>query len=547
MKRNYQTHKFLDESTGEERQYALVPLEEVEQTPAQQNLIQRVWGLLRSKDEREQETPVTTDTGVSLIAGSSNAMIANRYYDEMKINQARVGMIADYERMDAECIEVQTALDITVGNVFLPAEGDQESHEIVSDDAAVKATLDDLDKRIEAHEILPEICRSLLQTGDSFEEKVIDAHPRVARLKYLNPKYMVRNEDVYGRLREENAFEMRDDSQQAVAQFQPWQVVHTRFRHKRGNLYGTSFFFNSRRPWRQLAMMEDGVCIRYLTRAGKRLAFYIPVPKNAQPEEKKKLIREAIQKLKKRSIVDSDGKMDLRRNPLADDEDYYIPVEEGAEGRAKVELLDSGGMNDNLAPVMYFRDKVVLPTRVPKAYMGLEQDTRGRAMLGWQDIEFGRVVRAVQKIMANFQRNVYDTELRLGGIVPDDDLYWVKYPPISFIDEQMKVAVEKARWDIAAAAKTGLGIPLRWLLEQVVGLSEEHVAEIVTNLEPVQSQQGWGGGGGGFGQREQGAVKEAVYGNLRLQGELMDLKSRIQLVLAERLNQPLIVGRTQEG
>jgi hypothetical protein len=551
MKRDYQTHKFRDEATGEERDYALVPLDEVDQTPAQQNLIQRVWGLLKSKDEKEQETPVTTDTGVSLFAGSSNALIAQRYYDEMKINQARVGMLADYERMDAECVEAQTALDITVGNVFLPVEGDQESHEIVSDDTAVKTTLDDLDKRIDSHEILPEICRGLLQTGDSFEEKVIDAHPRIARLKYLNPKYMVRNEDVYGRLRDD-AYEMRDESQQRLAVFAPWQVVHTRFRHKRGNLYGTSFFFNSRRPWRQLSMMEDGVCIRYLTRAGKRLAFYIPVPKNMQPEEKKKLVREAVSKLKRRSVVDSDGKMDLRRNPLADDEDYYIPVEEGAEGRARVELLDSGGMNDNLAPVMYFRDKVVLPTRVPKAYMGLEQDTRGRAMLGWQDIEFGRVVRSVQKIMANFQRDIYDTELRLNGIVPEDDLYWVKYPPISFIDEQMKVTVEQTRWTIAQLANQSMGVPKRWLLANVLNLDDEEVEEIMASLEPVQSQQGWGGsswggGGGSFGQKEQAAVKEAVYTNLRLQGELMDLKSRIKLVLSEKLNQPLIVGRTQEG
>jgi hypothetical protein len=544
MKRKYPVHNLIDEDTGTERAFALVPLEEIEQEPAQRSLIKRVWDVLRSKDDKEQETPVTTDTGVSLVAGSTSALIALRYYEEMKIQQARRGMLEDYERMDSECVEAQTALDITVGNVFLPMADDEETHEIISDDQAVKDLLDDLDDRLEMHEQLPEICRGLLHAGDSFEEIVVDSHPRIARIKYLNPKYMNRNEDAFGRLNEEKAFEMKDESQVVIAAFAPWQVIHTRFRHIRGNLYGRSFFFNSRRPWRQLSMMEDGVCIRYLTRAGKCLAFYIPVPAKAQPEEKKKMVSDAIRQLKRRSVVDTDGKMDLRRNPMADDEDYYIPVEEGAEGRARVELLDSGGMNDNLTPVFYFRDKVILPTRVPKAYMGLEQDTRGRATLGWQDIEFARVVRSVQKQMAGFQCKLYDMEIRLHGAKPERDLYTVKYPPISFIDEQMKVTVEQTRWTIAQLANTSMGIPKRWLLENILHLADEDVEEVMSSLEPTQAQQApgqFGGGAGQFGQKEMGAVKEAVYSNLRLQSELVDLKSKIKAVLTEKLNQPLSI------
>jgi hypothetical protein len=41
-----------------------------------------------------------------------------------------------------------------------------------------------------------------------------------------------------------------------------------------------------------------------------------------------------------------------------------------------------------------------------------------------------------------------------------------------------------------------------------------------------------------------GAVKEAVYSNLRLQSELVDLKSKIKAVLTERLHMPVSVGHT---
>jgi len=100
-----------------------------------------------------------------------------------------------------------------------------------------------------------------------------------------------------------------------------------------------------------------------------------------------------------------------------------------------------------------------------------------------------------------------------------------------------------------------MGIPTRWLLENIIKLSEEDVAEVVNNLEPIQPQGGgFGGGGGGgrwesvypqgFGPKEMSNVKEAVFGNLRLQSELVDLKAKIKAVLTERLHMPVSVNHT---
>jgi hypothetical protein len=551
----------LVEERGTGRELAVVPIEEVIQPePAQLNLIQRVWAAVRGKlpEVRLDKDPLTTDIGFSLQANVQSFSALDRYDEAMRLSQQRKALFDDYDRMDEECVEVSTALDITVGHVFLPMDSDQESHEIVSDDQKVIDIIEDCDRRVEMHEILPEWCKTLLKWGDSFEEIVCDATPQVSRLKYLNPRYMKRNEDRYGRLIPERAFVQVDEAGQDLIEFQAWQVVHTRFRHERGNLYGNSFYKKSRRPFRQLAMMEDGCVIRRLTKSGKKYAFYIPVPKNAQPEEKKKVVEEAIRRLKRRASVDANGKLDLRRSPLAEEEDIYIPVEEGAEGRAKVEVFDPGGINDNLNDVVFFRDKVLLPTNVPKAYLGLEADTRGRAMLGWQDINFGRNIRTIQKLMAGAQRKVYDVELILKGVIPTQDLYTVKYPPISMVDEQMKLAVEQAKWTLAQTAKTSLGIPLKWLLENIVKLPEKDVEFLVANLEEPQSQsQGWGGGGGwgsggggfsggqgGFGERDMRAIKDSVYSNMRLQGELFDLREKLRVIVQERLLEPVEVNVT---
>jgi hypothetical protein len=42
MRRDYPVHNLIDEATGNERAFALVPLEEITQEPAQRSLIQRV-------------------------------------------------------------------------------------------------------------------------------------------------------------------------------------------------------------------------------------------------------------------------------------------------------------------------------------------------------------------------------------------------------------------------------------------------------------------------------------------------------------------------
>ena len=538
------TTRLIDHRDGVEKDFALVPLEEGYRPKRQKNLAQRIWNSLKPKLDIETPDRLTTDSGVSVNAGSLTTSAALAYYDQMKQQQTRKARMDDYDRMDEECVEASAALDIVVGNVFLPMEGDRETHDIIADDNTVREILVNLDKRIETHEIMPEICRSMLKDGDSFEEVVADETPSIIRLKYLNPRFMIRCEDRFGRLESPVAFKMQDESLQTVAEFKPWQVVHTRFRHQRGNLYGKSFFYNSRKPWRQLAMMEDGVVIKRLTKATKRYAFYIPVPKNAHPDEKKRIVAEAIAKLKRRSIVDSDGKLDLRRSPLADDEDFYIPVEEGGDQQAKVEVFDPGTSSDNMLDVTYFRDKMILPTRVPKAYMGLEADTRGRAMLGWQDVEFGRMIRSVQKIMAGKQRRIYDTELLFNGYIPTEELYSVIYPPISFVDEQMRMAIEQVKWTIVQNANTALGVPLRWLLENIIKLSEKEVEEIVSSLEPKQVAAP-GMGGGGIGQKEMGAIKESVFTNMRLQNDLFDLRNKLRVIIQEKLHQPLVVTETE--
>jgi hypothetical protein len=133
-------------------------------------------------------------------------------------------------------------------------------------------------KRVDLHELAPKSYRSALMYGDAFEEVVFDPANAIIRIKWLNPNYMRRNEDEFGRLMPDDAFTMIDAGGDPVAEFAHWQVIHQRHEHERGDLYGMSFFFSGRRPFRILQAMEDGVAIKRLQNATESLVFYIPVP-----------------------------------------------------------------------------------------------------------------------------------------------------------------------------------------------------------------------------------------------------------------------------
>jgi hypothetical protein len=545
MNESFLIRKMQDERDNQVKDFVLIPLAEAETMFTEKdkkNLAERFWNVFRKSESKGDETPnqITTDSGMAGKIGIGDSSVADQYYKFMELKNTRNSLYEEYERMDRECCEARTALNVTVSNVFMSAEGDQESHKVVSDNDQVLNEVKETDRTLEMNQNLPQICRSALKYGDEYEELVADGSGTLIRLKYLNPKYTFRNEDAYGRLKEDKAYYMEDDNGSILATFYPWQVIHTRFEHERGNLNGSGFYYGSRLSWRKHGMMEDGVVIRYLTRASKRYAYYLQVPKNMRPEQLESFVSNQKNEMKRKKLIDSDGKLDLRRAPFAEDEDIFIPVDQ--DSKSRVEMFDSGGLNDNLTGLNYFMTKVLLPTRVPKAYIGLEEGVRSRATLGWQDIEFARMIRSVQRMMSGFQRRVYNTQLIFRGIPIEDEgehSYKIIYPAISFLDEQMRVAINQMRWAIVSQVKKDLGIPLKWLLQNIVQLNDTDITEIINNLEPVQ-QQGWGGGGGQWGQADQSAVREVVFSNMRLQSELLDLRDKLHIVITEKLHVPLV-------
>jgi hypothetical protein len=526
----------------------LIPLEEgfgeITLTPAQKGIFARVGQRLRgwfttktSVADDEHSTDMGNQQSVAAAMGTG---ISSAYYQQTKEENTRLARYRDYEKMDSECTELTRALSVTVSNVFASRKGGDESYVVRSSDPSTENIINDLDTRVEMQEILPEICRSLLKYGDEFEEVVVDNSLLVTRLKWLNQKNMYRIEDEYGRLSYDKAYVMKQDGSADEIPFKPWQVMHLRHDHQRGETYGRGFFFAARKPWRQLSMMEDGLVLTRMVRSTDRMVFTIPIPKGANEIEVRRILDTAKKHLKRRSVVDSStGKLDVRKSPLTDDEDIFIASH--VDNPARVEKLTASSVLGQLTDVEYFQNKMFMSTGTPKTYLGIERDVNSKATLQWEDIEYGRLLRSIQKEMAAFQRRLYHLQLLLQGKPFDRKAFEIIYPAISFIDEEMRIGILKLKWEIAALA-IGLNVPMDWVLRNILDLDDSDVGEIFAAMTPVQQSPGFVAPTQGIPVEniDLASVRHRVFADARLTRSIRELKDMIAVVQSSGLARPAV-------
>lgn len=499
-----------------------------------------------SKDNISKEDNPDQTTAIDISAASTGS---NYIYEQMQLDNSRLSRYEDYEKMEVESTILERALAVVTNNTFMSRKGDGNSWEVTSEDdpGAVKI-IEELEERTSVRSIMPSIYRSALQYGDGFEEVVFDNKNLVTDLRWLPPKNMERNEDAFGRLYPESAFSLVDTmgSNDVIAHLPWWQCVHLRHAHRRGNRYGTSMYFPSRRPFRILRPMEDSVALNRIVSGVDRLAIYFPIPKNTKAKERQRMATEMARKFTTKLSVDSDGRIDFSRNPMLDTENFFIGV--SGDETAKVERITGSTLTDNLKDVEYFQSDVVLGTGVPKAYLGIERDTHAKAILGWEDIEFARQLRWNQQEVAWFLREIYDRQLVVLNQQTGKKIYSLVFPSISFIDDEMLWSVMMMRWKIAAEARATLGIPVEWLLKEIVGIDDDAIEKILNHPDfRITNQENLANGASeGFSTHDATAnemknAKNAINQNMSAMNSLHDLKSKIDYVMKHRLNSDVVL------
>lgn len=258
-----------------------------------------------------------------------------------------------------------------------------------------------------------------------------------------------------------------------------WQVSHFRLLGNDAFLpYGASVLEGARRIWRQLILIEDAMLVYRVIRSPERRVFYIDVG-NIPPENVSDYIEQAQTSLKRNAVVDkSTGQVDLRYNPLSVDEDYFLPVR-GGESGTRIDTLAGGSNTTAIEDVEYIQKKLFAALKIPKAYLGYDEDIGAKATLAQEDIRFSRTINRIQKTIISELNKIAMIHLYSHGYTDEELLnFKLKLSNPSAIAQQQKLELIRTKFEIASQASESL-VDRDWIRKNILELNSDEIKRIM--------------------------------------------------------------------
>jgi hypothetical protein len=255
--------------------------------------------------------------------------------------------------------------------------------------------------------------------------------------------------------------------------FDNYEVAHFRLLTDMNFLpYGRSYIEPARKLFKQYVLMEDAMLIHRIVRAPEKRIFYMNVG-SIPPNEVDAFMEKTLSKLKRTPHVDEKtGEYNLRYNMQNLLEDFYIPVR-GNDSSTKIDSV-SGMQWDGIQDVEYLRDKLFAALKVPKAFMGYDENTDGKATLAAQDIRFARTIERIQRIVVSELYKIALVHLYTQGY-RDEQLanFELELTTPSIIYDQERVALLREKMELAQQMTDSNLFPTDYVYDHIFHLSED--------------------------------------------------------------------------
>jgi hypothetical protein len=260
--------------------------------------------------------------------------------------------------------------------------------------------------------------------------------------------------------------------------FDNYEIAHFRLMTDVNYLpYGRAYIEPARRLYKQYALMEDAMLIHRITRSPDRRVFKINVG-SIPPNEVDQFMQKTITAMKRTPLVNEQtGEYNLKYNSQNLMEDFYIPVR-GNDTSTSIENL-SGLNYDGIADVNYLRDKLFAALRVPKAFMGYDENLQGKATLAAEDIRFARTIDRIQRIILSELYKIAIVHLYTQGYTADNLAnFELNLTTPSIIYDQERIALMKEKMDLAAQMLETKLVSSDWIYENVFHFSQDQYEEM---------------------------------------------------------------------
>ncbi len=407
----------------------------------------------------------------------------------MAYQQVRIDLFRDYDGMDNDPI-IASALDI------------------YSDEATVKNELGDVLKINCANENTKEILhnlfydilniefnlwpwtRNLVKYGDFFlqleispELGIVNVLPmsvyetsRVEGFDIENPQ---RVKFVYSPFQNpNNGLSMAS----AKKEYENYEVAHFRLYSDSNFLpYGKSMVEGARRVWKQLSLMEDAMLIHRIMRAPEKRIFKVDVG-NIPPTEVDNYMQKIINSSKKVPFLDPQtGEYNLKYNIQNLIEDYYMPVR-GSDNGTSIDTLK--GLEYNMIEdINYLKGKMMAALKIPKIYLGYEEDVSGKATLAGQDVRFAKTIERIQKVLVSELTKIAIVHLYAQGLDKAEDLdFSLELTVPSKIYEQEKVELYTSKIALITQMQQTKMFSKKWMYDAIMQMTPEEQDELTVDV-----------------------------------------------------------------
>lgn len=413
----------------------------------------------------------------------------------MAYQQVRIDLFRDYDSMDMDPI-MSSALDVYADECTARNEMGTVL-KIHHPDDNIKQILENLFYDILNVEFnLWPWTRNLVKYGDFFLQLemaeglgVVNVLPlstyEMSRVEGFDPENPQRVKFIYAPYMNPYG----GSPQTNKKEFENYEIAHFRLNSDSNFLpYGKSMIEGGRRVWKQLMLLEDAMLIHRVMRAPEKRIFKIDVG-NIPPNEVDNYMQKIINSSKKVPFIDEKtGEYNLKYNMQNLIEDYYMPVR-GNDNGTSIDTL-KGLEYTMIDDINYLKSKLMAALKIPKAYLGYEEDTNGKATLAAMDIRFAKTIERVQRVLISELTKIAIVHLYAQG-VEDDRLteFSIELTIPSKIYEQEQVELYTSKVALIQQMQQTKMFSKEWMYEAVMKMAKDEQDELTLQVLDDTKQQ----------------------------------------------------------
>ena len=407
------------------------------------------------------------------------------YSDSLMSKSIRLNLFQDYEAMDSDAI-ISSALDIYSDESTMKSEYG-EVLQINSNNDQIKQILHNLfyDVLNIEFNLWPWI-RNMCKYGDFFLQLKIDekygitnviplSAYDVTRLEGLDPENPEYVKFVIEAATNQHRF--KPEKSVSKEELENYEVAHFRLLSDSNYLpYGKSQIEGARKIYKQLTLMEDAMLIHRIMRAPEKRVFKLDIG-NIPPAEVDNYMQQVINKMKKAPVIDEKtGDYNLRYNMQNITEDFFLPVRGGDSG-TQIDSLP-GLTYEATDDIEYLKNKLLSSLRIPKAFLGFEENVGSKATLAAEDVRFARTIERIQRISISELTKIAIVHLYAQGYTDSDLInFELSLTNPSTIYEQEKIELFDSKTRLASSMINDGLISSDWIYKNIFNFTDEEIKE----------------------------------------------------------------------